>query len=43
MGVRNPARISVDKQTDTLYAGWVGPDAGAPSPTWVRPSTTPSP
>ena len=31
MGVRNPARIFVDKTTDTLYAGWVGPDAGAPS------------
>ena len=31
MGVRNPARISVDKKTDILYAGWVGPDAGAPS------------
>ena len=34
MGVRNPARISVDPATDTLYAGWVGPDAGAPSTTW---------
>ncbi|MEU1620803.1 ThuA domain-containing protein [Streptomyces sp. NPDC005722] len=34
MGVRNPARISVDKATDILYAGWVGPDAGAPSTTW---------
>lgn len=34
MGVRNPARISVDKKTDTLYAGWVGPDAGEPSTTW---------
>ncbi|WP_399205488.1 ThuA domain-containing protein [Streptomyces sp. SLBN-134] len=34
MGVRNPARISVDKKTDVLYAGWVGPDAGSPSPTW---------
>ncbi|NSC24749.1 ThuA domain-containing protein [Streptomyces albus subsp. chlorinus] len=34
MGVRNPARIAVDKKTDTLYAGWVGPDAGEPSPTW---------
>lgn len=34
MGVRNPARISIDKSTDTLYAGWVGPDAGAPSTTW---------
>ena len=34
MGVRNPARISVDKKTDVLYAGWVGPDASAPSTTW---------
>ncbi|WP_411072515.1 ThuA domain-containing protein [Streptomyces sp. cmx-4-25] len=34
MGVRNPARIDVDLKTDTLYAGWVGPDAGAPSTTW---------
>ncbi len=34
MGVRNPARISVDKKTDTLYAGWVGPDAAEPSTTW---------
>ncbi len=34
MGVRNPSRIFVDKQTDVLYAGWVGPDASAPSPTW---------
>lgn len=34
MGVRNPARISVDRKTDTLYAGWVGPDAGEPSTTW---------
>ncbi|WP_442816460.1 ThuA domain-containing protein [Streptomyces sp. NBC_01304] len=34
MGVRNPARISIDKKTDILYAGWVGPDAGAPSTTW---------
>ncbi|MQS38725.1 ThuA domain-containing protein [Streptomyces katsurahamanus] len=34
MGVRNPARIFVDKKTDTLYAGWVGPDAGTPSTTW---------
>ncbi|WP_267242051.1 ThuA domain-containing protein [Streptomyces sp. PR69] len=34
MGVRNPARIFVDKTTDVLYAGWVGPDAGAPSTTW---------
>ncbi|MFD0431271.1 ThuA domain-containing protein [Streptomyces zhihengii] len=34
MGVRNPARIFVDKKTDILYAGWVGPDAGSPSTTW---------
>ncbi|MCL7492049.1 ThuA domain-containing protein [Streptomyces sp. MCA2] len=34
MGVRNPSRISVDKKTDTLYAGWVGPDAVTPSTTW---------
>nr|WP_030560779.1 ThuA domain-containing protein [Streptomyces aureocirculatus] len=34
MGVRNPARIFVDKKTDTLYAGWVGPDAGQASTTW---------
>ncbi|WP_219690044.1 ThuA domain-containing protein [Streptomyces anatolicus] len=34
MGVRNPARISIDKKTDTLYAGWVGPDASLPSTTW---------
>ncbi|RBM14425.1 ThuA domain-containing protein [Streptomyces sp. PT12] len=34
MGVRNPARIAVDPETDWLYAGWVGPDAGEPSSTW---------
>lgn len=34
MGVRNPARVFVDKSTDILYAGWVGPDAGEPSTTW---------
>ncbi|MFF9898225.1 ThuA domain-containing protein [Streptomyces longispororuber] len=34
MGVRNPARIFVDKKTDILYAGWVGPDASRPSTTW---------
>ncbi len=34
MGVRNPARISIDAKTDVLYAGWVGPDAGQPSTTW---------
>ncbi|MEU6141722.1 hypothetical protein ABZ848_15305 [Streptomyces sp. NPDC047081] len=33
-GVRNPARIFVDKKTDVLYAGRVGPDASAPSTTW---------
>lgn len=43
MGVRNPARISVDTSTDTLYAGWVGPDAGSPSTTWGPRSTTRSP
>ncbi|MGK5501180.1 ThuA domain-containing protein [Streptomyces sp. URMC 125] len=34
MGVRNPARIAVDPETDILYAGWVGPDASTPSPVW---------
>ncbi|MEW2544513.1 ThuA domain-containing protein [Streptomyces sp. NPDC047002] len=34
MGVRNPARLSIDKKTDVLYVGWVGPDAGEPSTTW---------
>ncbi|MFR9725568.1 ThuA domain-containing protein [Streptomyces sp. MS19] len=34
MGVRNPARIAIDPETDWLYAGWVGPDVGAPSTTW---------
>ncbi len=34
MGVRNPARIFVDKETDWLYAGWVGPDAPEPSTVW---------
>ncbi|MFJ4918939.1 ThuA domain-containing protein [Streptomyces sp. NPDC088725] len=34
MGVRNPARISIDPKTDVLYAGWVGPDAESPSTTW---------
>ena len=34
MGVRNPARIWVDKATDNLLAAWVGPDAGSPSTTW---------
>ncbi|WP_240662051.1 ThuA domain-containing protein [Streptomyces sp. WAC 06738] len=33
MGVRNPSRIEIDAD-DRLYAGWVGPDAGAPSTTW---------
>ncbi|KAE8763783.1 ThuA domain-containing protein [Georgenia thermotolerans] len=32
MGVRNIARLQVDADTDWLTAGWVGPDAGAPSP-----------
>ncbi|WP_461007016.1 ThuA domain-containing protein [Streptomyces capparidis] len=34
MGVRNPARIWVDRRTGNLYAGWVGPDASGPSTTW---------
>ncbi|WP_394814682.1 ThuA domain-containing protein [Streptomyces millisiae] len=34
MGVRNPARIAIDPETDWLYAGWVGPDAANPSTTW---------
>jgi type 1 glutamine amidotransferase/glucose/arabinose dehydrogenase len=34
MGVRNPARIWVDQETDWLLAGWVGPDAGNPNTTW---------
>ncbi|WP_374100675.1 ThuA domain-containing protein [Streptomyces sp. 7-21] len=34
MGVRNPARIAIDPETDWLYAGWVGPDASEPSPVW---------
>lgn len=34
MGVRNPARIAVDQETDILHAGWVGPDASTPSPVW---------
>lgn len=34
MGVRNPSRIAIDPETDWLYAGWVGPDAGEPSTTW---------
>ncbi len=34
MGVRNPARIAIDPETDWLYAGWVGPDAPEPSTTW---------
>lgn len=32
MGCRNPFRISVDKQTNTLYWGEVGPDAYADIP-----------
>ena len=31
MGVRNPARLWVDKATGWLMVGWVGPDASAPS------------
>ncbi len=34
MGVRNPSRISIDPQTDSLQVGWVGPDAAEPSTTW---------
>jgi glucose/arabinose dehydrogenase len=34
MGVRNIARLSVDAKSDLLYAGWVGPDANAPSTIW---------
>ncbi|WP_329109497.1 ThuA domain-containing protein [Micromonospora sp. NBC_01699] len=33
MGVRNIARIAWDPVNDWLTAAWVGPDAGAPSPT----------
>jgi Rib/alpha/Esp surface antigen-like repeat protein len=32
MGVRNMSTLSVDPDTDWLYAAWVGPDAPAPSP-----------
>lgn len=32
MGVRNIARIAIDPETNWLTAGWVGPDAGKPSP-----------
>ncbi|MGW1682162.1 ThuA domain-containing protein [Saccharopolyspora sp. NPDC002376] len=32
MGVRNIARLAMDRQHNWLTAGWVGPDAGAPSP-----------
>ncbi|MDF6046409.1 ThuA domain-containing protein [Streptomyces sp. JH14] len=32
MGVRNIARLSIDPVHNWLNAGWVGPDAGAPSP-----------
>ena len=34
MGVRNISRLQIDADTDWLTAGWVGPDAGEPSPTW---------
>ena len=33
MGVRNIARLQVDEEHQWLTAGWVGPDASAPSPT----------
>ncbi|SFP03335.1 F5/8 type C domain-containing protein [Amycolatopsis arida] len=32
MGVRNPTRLHVDPVKGWLTTGWVGPDAGAPSP-----------
>jgi len=32
MGVRNIARLAIDRQHDWLTAGWVGPDATEPSP-----------
>ncbi|WP_236048644.1 ThuA domain-containing protein [Paractinoplanes ovalisporus] len=32
MGVRNIARLQVDEKKQWLTAGWVGPDAGSPSP-----------
>jgi glucose/arabinose dehydrogenase/type 1 glutamine amidotransferase len=31
MGLRNPSRLSIDPETDTVYSAWVGPDAGSPS------------
>ncbi|HVQ93144.1 MAG TPA: ThuA domain-containing protein [Mycobacteriales bacterium] len=34
MGVRNPTRLAFDPKNGWLLAGWVGPDAGAPSLTW---------
>jgi type 1 glutamine amidotransferase len=33
MGVRNIARLQIDPERQWLTAGWVGPDASAPSPT----------
>ncbi|MEU6645608.1 ThuA domain-containing protein [Saccharomonospora sp. NPDC046836] len=32
MGVRNPTRLEIDPVNGWLTTGWVGPDAGAPSP-----------
>ncbi|WP_308121243.1 ThuA domain-containing protein [Paractinoplanes bogorensis] len=32
MGVRNIARLQIDKKKQWLTAGWVGPDASSPSP-----------
>ncbi|MDP9793400.1 PKD repeat protein/type 1 glutamine amidotransferase [Catenuloplanes nepalensis] len=32
MGVRNIARLQIDEERQWLTAGWVGPDASAPSP-----------
>ena len=33
MGLRNPSRLSIDPNDDTVYTAWVGPDAGSPSAT----------
>jgi glucose/arabinose dehydrogenase len=31
MGLRNPARLTIDPETDVPYSAWVGPDAGGPN------------